>query len=101
MSEGFFGGLRPKIIVAIQDEFGRTTVLTGIVQDGSLRIDYDHEELIAGLYTTHIPTGRKTATLDVIFDVQDYGAQMKTWADIKKPEEINAAQPAIETDRTV
>ena len=83
MFEGeFYSG--PKIIVAIQDG-PRTTVLTGIIQDGSLRLDYDHIDVSMGLYVTEVPTGRKTATLNVVFDVQDMGAQMKTWADIKTP----------------
>ena len=90
-------GDRPKIIVAIQDG-PKTTVLTGLVIDGDLRIDYENEEINTGIYTVHVHTGRKTATLNVVFSIQDMGAQMKTWADIKKPEEINAPRPAIEAD---
>jgi hypothetical protein len=86
---GPFSSSAPKILVAIQDG-PATRVFGGIVTDGSITIDYDHEEVPMGIYVTRVPTGKKTVRLDVEFDAQYIGADMKTWADIRTPEEIEA-----------
>lgn len=77
-------GPGPQIIVAIKDG-PMVRVFTGIVRDGSIMVH-------------SVPTGRRTVKLEVEFDLDYQGAQMKTWADIKKPEEISASQPDIEAD---
>ena len=88
-------GPGPKIIVAIQDG-PMTKVFTGIVLDGSITIDTETIDAEYLSMTHVIPTGRRTAKIEVEFVLQDYGAQMKTWADIKDPEEIEAGRRGIE-----
>ena len=87
-------GFGPKIIVAIQDG-PKTTVYTGIVIDGDIQLDNDYADFTRDLFTYSIPTGRKTIKMRVEFALQDYGPQMKTWADIRTPEEINAPRNEI------
>jgi len=84
----------PKILVAIQDG-PRTMVYTGILKDGLIKIDTDIEDISEGLYVHSVPTGIRTMKLEAEFFLQYQGGQMKTWADIKDPEEITAGPKEI------
>ena len=88
-------GPGPQIIVAIKDG-PMVRVYTGIVMDGSISIGTETMDVDYGMMTHVQPTGRRTIRLEVEFVLDYQGAQMKTWADIKKPEEISAPKPAIE-----
>ena len=92
-------GPGPQIIVAIKDG-PMVSVYTGIVSDGSISIKNETMDIgYENEMMTHVqPTGRRTVRLEVEFDLDYLGGQMKTWADIKKPEEIDAPKPAIEAD---
>ena len=95
MSARAYMGPGPQIIVAIKDG-PQITVYTGNVIDGSISIDTNTIDIDYEMMTHVRPTGRRTVRLEVEFDLDYMGAQMKTWADIKKPEELEEGPRAIE-----
>lgn len=91
-------GFGPKILIAIQDISGITRIYTGIVREGSISIYYPHAEMRISDYTPPIQvrSGDPLAKLEVTFSLQYQGGEMKTWADIRTPEEITPSRKAIE-----
>lgn len=79
-----------KVILALQSPEGIIMVYTGIAIGVDLTINHNHTEFRAeDSYIPHmVDTGYRTLTVQLEMSLDYMGGQMRTWADIHKPEEI-------------